>query len=76
VFGSNTGALAAPVGGGAIAAPGTAQAHHGLIGGFDAHLTGSQLRQTISVFCSPGDRTRLAMQFFGPQILHTSSTEM
>ena len=44
-----------------------AQAHHGLVGGFDAHISGSRLRQTISVFCSPGDRTRPAMQFFGPQ---------
>jgi hypothetical protein len=32
------------------------QARHGLVGGFDAHITGSRLRQAISVFCSPGDR--------------------
>src|SRR5215469_7666745 len=32
-----------------------------------AHITGSRLRQTITVFCSPGDRTGPTMQFFGPQ---------
>ena len=42
-----------------------AQARNGLVGGFDAHITGCRLRQTISVFCSPGDQTRPAMQFFG-----------
>jgi len=44
-----------------------AHARHGLVGGFNAHITGSRLRQTISVFCSPGDRPSPAMQFFRPQ---------
>ena len=45
-----------------------AQARHGLVGGFDAHITSSRLRQTISVFCSPGDRTRVPPWAYLPDL--------
>jgi hypothetical protein len=75
VFGSNTGALGAAVGGGAIAAPRIAPKR--VTGWLAAWTLTSpvRLRQTISVFCSPSDRTRPAMQFFGPPRCADDATE-
>jgi len=40
-----------------------AQARHGLVGGFDAHITGSRLRQTTSVFIGQIKITDRAQRF-------------